>query len=78
MLSMTRQSSCSWSSVRQLEAVNRRLLAELARRVPLFPGKEVLAFADIDAMQEAVCWATRPLPVRAARAQDNPWSWLVP
>ena len=41
-------------NVRQLEAVNRQLLAELARRVPLLPGQEVLAFVDIDAMQKRV------------------------
>lgn len=46
--------SCSWGNVRQLEAVNRRLLADLARRAPLLPGKDVLAFLDIDSMQKRV------------------------
>jgi Transposase DDE domain group 1 len=41
-------------NVRQLEAVNGQLLAELARRVPLLPGKDVLAFLDIDSMQKRV------------------------
>ena len=41
----------TWGNVRQLEAVNRQLLAELARRAPLLPGKDVLAFVDIDSMQ---------------------------
>src|SRR5579864_7341969 len=44
----------TWGNVRQLEAVSRRLLAELARRAPLLPGKDVLAFVDIDAMQKRV------------------------
>src|SRR6476646_5561842 len=46
--------SYTWGNVRQLEAVNRQLLAELARRAPLLPGKEVLAFVDIDSMQKRV------------------------
>jgi hypothetical protein len=40
--------SYTWGNVRQLEAVNRQLLAELARRAPLLPGKDQLAFVDID------------------------------
>ena len=46
--------SYSWGNVRQLEAVNRQLLAELARRTPLLPGKDVLAFVAIDSMQKRV------------------------
>jgi hypothetical protein len=46
--------SYTWGNVRQLEAVNRLLLAELARRCPLLPGRETLAFIDIDAMQKRV------------------------
>ena len=46
--------SYTWGNVRQLEAVNRQLLAELARRAPLLPGKDVLAFVDIDSMQKRV------------------------
>jgi hypothetical protein len=46
--------SFTWGNVRQLEAVNRHLLGELARRAPLLPGKEQLAFIDIDAMQKRV------------------------
>ena len=46
--------SYAWGNVRQLEAVNRQLLAELARRAPLLPGKDVLAFVDIDSMQKRV------------------------
>jgi hypothetical protein len=34
--------------------VNRQLLAELATRAPLLPGKDVLAFLDIDSMQKRV------------------------
>src|SRR5271169_6505595 len=46
--------SYTWGNVRQLEAVNRALLAELARRAPLLPGKDVLAFVDIDSQQKRV------------------------
>ena len=46
--------SYTWGNVRQLEAVSRLLLGELARRSPLLPGRETLAFVDIDAMQKRV------------------------
>ena len=46
--------SYTWGNVRQLEMVNRQLLGELARRAPLLPGKDTLAFIDIDAMQKRV------------------------
>ena len=46
--------SFTWGNVRQLEAVNRLLLGELARRSPLLPGRDTLAFVDIDAMQKRV------------------------
>ena len=46
--------SFTWGNVRQLEVVNRELLGELARRAPLLPGRETLAFIDIDAMQKRV------------------------
>ena len=46
--------SYTWGNARQLEAVNRLLLGELARRAPLLPGREQLAFIDIDAMQKRV------------------------
>jgi hypothetical protein len=46
--------SFTWGNVRQLEMVNRLLLGELARRVPLLPGRDVLAFIDIDAMQKRI------------------------
>jgi len=46
--------SFAWGNVRQLEAVNREMLGELARRAPLLPGRETLAFIDIDAMQKRV------------------------
>jgi hypothetical protein len=46
--------SYTWGNVRQLEMVNRLLLGELARRSPLLPGREQLAFIDIDAMQKRV------------------------
>ena len=46
--------SYTWGNVRQLETVSRRLLGELARRAPLLPGRDTLAFVDIDAMQKRV------------------------
>ena len=46
--------SFTWGNVRQLDAVARRMLAELARQAPLLPGAEVLAFIDMDAMQKRV------------------------
>ena len=46
--------SFTWGNARQLEAVHRDFLAELARRTPLLPGKDVLAFLDIDSQQKRV------------------------
>jgi hypothetical protein len=46
--------SFTWGNVLQLGQVNRLLLAELARRAPLLPGKDVLAFVDIDSQQKRV------------------------
>jgi hypothetical protein len=46
--------SFTWGNVRQAEKVSRLLLAELARRTPLLPGKDVLVFVDIDSMQKRV------------------------
>ena len=46
--------SFTWGNVRQLEKAGRELLAELARRVPLLPGAQTLAFADFDSMQRRV------------------------
>jgi hypothetical protein len=40
--------------VLQLEQVSRLLLADLARRAPLLPGKDTVAFVDIDSMQKRV------------------------
>jgi hypothetical protein len=44
----------TWGNVLQLDQVSRLLLADLARRAPLLPGKDVLAFIDIDSMQKRV------------------------
>src|SRR6202034_3704884 len=46
--------SFTWGNVLQLGKVQRLLLAELARQAPLLPGKDVLAFVDIDSMQKRV------------------------
>ena len=41
-------------TVRQLQAVHRRLLPGLTRRAPLLPGRDVLAYLDVDACQRRV------------------------
>jgi hypothetical protein len=46
--------SFAWGNVLQLEKVGRLVLAELAHRSPLLPGKDVLAFVDIDSQQKRV------------------------
>ena len=46
--------SFTWGNVLQLGKVNRLLLAGLARRAPLLPGKDTLAFIDIDSQQKRV------------------------
>ena len=46
--------SFTWGNVLQLQKVHRQVLAELARRAPLLPGKDVLAFVDIDSQQKRV------------------------
>jgi hypothetical protein len=46
--------SFTWGNVRQLDAVGRRLLADLAGRAPLLPGGDVLAFIDMDSTQKRV------------------------
>jgi hypothetical protein len=44
----------SWGNVRQLEAVNRRLLAELAERTRILPDAAALTWLDIDSCQRRV------------------------
>jgi hypothetical protein len=46
--------SFTWGNVLQLQKVHRQVLTELARRTPLLPGKDVLAFVDIDSQQKRV------------------------
>ena len=46
--------SFTWGTVLQLQKVHRLVLAELARRAPLLPGADVLAFIDIDSQQKRV------------------------
>src|SRR5689334_212978 len=46
--------SFTWGNVLQLGKVHRLMLAELARRAPLLPGRDVLAFIDIDSQQKRV------------------------
>jgi hypothetical protein len=45
--------SFTWGNVLQLGKVHRLVLAELARRAPLLPGRETLAFIDFDSQQNA-------------------------
>ena len=45
----------SWGNVGQLEAVNRRLLAELGVRTPVLADADKLAFLDVDSCQRRVC-----------------------
>jgi hypothetical protein len=46
--------SYTWGNVLQVEKAGRELLARLARRAPLLPGADVLAFIDIDSTQKRV------------------------
>ena len=46
--------SFTWGNVLQLQKVHRQFLVELARRAPLLPGADVLAFIDIDSQQKRV------------------------
>jgi Transposase DDE domain group 1 len=46
--------SLTWGNVRQLEKVSRMFLAALTAAAPLLPGREVVAFIDIDSMQKRV------------------------
>jgi hypothetical protein len=44
----------TWGNVLQLQKAHREVLAELARRAPLLPGADVLAFIDVDSQQKRV------------------------
>jgi hypothetical protein len=46
--------SFTWGNVLQLQKVRRQVLAELAGRILLLPGADVLAFIDIDSGQKRV------------------------
>jgi len=46
--------SFTWGNALQLGKVSRELLAELARRAPLLPGADSLAFVDVDSTQKRV------------------------
>jgi hypothetical protein len=46
--------SFTWGSARQADKVSRLLLAGLARRAPLLPGRDTVAFIDIDSQQKRV------------------------
>ena len=47
--------SFTWGNVLQLEQVSRLMLTEMARSTPLLPGRDTVAFLDIDSMQKRVC-----------------------
>ena len=44
----------TWGNVLQLQKVHPEVLTALARRAPLLPGADVLAFVDIDSQQKRV------------------------
>jgi len=44
----------TWGNVLQLQKVHRQFLVELARRAPLLPGADVLAFLDTGSQQKRV------------------------
>jgi len=44
----------TWGNVLQLQKVHRLVLADLARRAPLLPGADVMAFVDVDSQQKRV------------------------
>ena len=46
--------SFTWGNVLQLSKAHREFLAALARRAPLLPGADVLAFVDIDSQQKRI------------------------
>jgi hypothetical protein len=46
-------------NVRQLAAVHRRVLVELAARAPLLPGADTVAFVDVDSVQRRVYGGTK-------------------
>jgi hypothetical protein len=46
-------------NVRQLAAVHRRVLTELATRTPLLPGADTVAFVDVDSVQRRVYGGTK-------------------
>ena len=46
-------------NVRQLAAVHRRVLVELAAQAPLLPGADTLAFIDVDSVQRRVYGGTK-------------------
>jgi hypothetical protein len=66
----------TWGNVAQLGKVNRLLLAGLARRAPLLPGKDAVAFVDIDSMQNGSTATTNKAPCSAPpRSRARPcWS----
>jgi hypothetical protein len=45
--------SFTWGNVLQLQKVHQEFLAGLARRAPLLPGADVLAFLDVDSQYGA-------------------------
>jgi hypothetical protein len=46
--------SFTWGNVLQLQKAHREFLGELARRTPLLPGADVLAFTGVDSMQKRI------------------------
>src|SRR5690349_7334030 len=46
-------------NVRQLAALHRRVVVELAMQAPLLPGADTLAFVDVDSVQRRVYGGTK-------------------
>ena len=46
-------------NVRQLAAVHRRVLVELAARTPMLPGADAVVFIDVDSVQRRVYGGTK-------------------
>ncbi len=59
--------SFTWGNVRQLDAVARQFLSALAAGAPLLPGAGVLAFIDMDSMQNGSTGTLKRVPVSGTR-----------
>jgi hypothetical protein len=65
----------TWGNVLQLEKVSRLLLADLARRAPLLPGRDTVAFIDIDSTQKRVYGHNKQAQHSAIRRSRGKACW---